>query len=98
MTDASREQIILSRLGQYHEDRSGTRDSLRVPLGSGKTLEVIELPLDVPLLNADSFRIAPLLADHPGADRVHRDPESAESQEIVAQLVKQAHRQVEELK
>lgn len=99
MTEASRERLIEQKLAEYHADRGGTRDSLRVPLGAGgRTLEVIELPLDVPILNADSFRIAPLLADHPEAELVRADPESPAAQQVVASLVRQAHRHVDALK
>lgn len=97
MTRASREQHITQALSQYQAER-GTRDTLRVPLRGGQVLEVVELPLDLPLLNASSFRIAPALADHPQADLVRHDPESAEAQRIVADLVRQSHRQLEELK
>jgi hypothetical protein len=61
-------------------------------------LEVIEIPLDIPILNAESFRIAPQLADHPKADIVKADPESQAAQNVVSSLVRESHRQVDDLK
>lgn len=98
MTDASRQQHILQALRQHNEQQGGTRDTLRVPLRGYRVLEVVEVPLNLPALNADSFRIAPLLEDHPRAHEVRRDPYSPEAQEIVAGLVRKAHRHADELK
>jgi hypothetical protein len=61
-------------------------------------LEVLELPLDLPVLNAESFRIAPALAEYPQADLVRADPYSPAAQRIVAELVRASHRHAEELK
>jgi hypothetical protein len=97
MTESSREQHIVQALRDY-EERMGDKDTLRVPLRGYTLLRAIELPLEVPVLNAESFRIAPLLADHPAADLVRADPHSPAAQEIVATLVRYAHRHAEELK
>lgn len=52
---------------------------MRVPLrGNGELLEVIEIPLDLPVLNSESFRIAPSLEEHPQADLVRTDPYSSD--------------------
>src|SRR4051812_47850201 len=99
MTEAGREQMIQQKLAEYHADHNRIRPTLDVPLGpGGRTLEVIELPLDVPILNPDSFRIAPLLPDHPQAHLVRDDPQSPAAQQFVASLVRQAHRHVDDLK
>lgn len=97
MTVSSREQHIAQALAEYAGQR-GTKDTLRVPLRGGMLLEVIEVPLDLPVLNADSFRIAPALSEHPRADVVRSDPNSPEAQHIVTQLVRSAHRHADELK
>lgn len=99
MTDANREQHISQALSQYKQ-QAGTRDTMRVPLRSngGMLLEVIEVPLDLPVLNAESFRIAPALAEHPRAEVVRRDPYSPDAQRIVAELVRQSHRHIDDLK
>lgn len=98
MTRSSREQHIAQALSQYREHQGATRDTYRAPLRGSTILEVIEIPLDIPILNADSFRIAPRLADHPKADLVATDPESPAAQQVVAELVRQSHRQVDDLK
>lgn len=98
MTEANREQHIAQGLAQYHQS-SGARDTLRVPLrGEATLLEVIEVPLDLPTLNPDSFRIAPALEEHPQAEIVRSDPYSSAAQRVVAELVRGAHRQIDELK
>jgi hypothetical protein len=98
VTQASREQHITRALLQYREHNEGVRPSLQAPIRNGAVLEVINVPLDVPVLNAQSFRIAPRLADHPLRDQVLADPDSAESQAIVTQLVRESHRQAKDLK
>lgn len=99
MTDASREQHIAQALSQYAQ-RGGTKDTLRVPLRSaqGMLLEAVDVPLDLPVLNAESFRIAPALAEHPKADLIRRDPNSPDAQRIVAELVRESHRHIDDLK
>ncbi|UCN14049.1 hypothetical protein LFM56_14305 [Cellulomonas iranensis] len=97
MTVASREQHIQQALVAY-EAQKGKKETIRIAFQEGLTLEVIEIPLRVPVLNADSFRIAPSLEDHPKADVVRADPDSEEAQEIIADLVKRSHRKVQGLK
>lgn len=97
MTESSRQQHITQALSQY-AGQQGTKDTLRVPLRGGMLLEVIEIPLDLPVLNADSFRIAPSLAEHPQSEIVKTDPNSPEAQHIVTDLVRSAHRHADELK
>jgi len=98
MTDANREQHIAQALAQYQQS-SGARDTMRVPLrGKPTLLEVIEVPLDLPTLNPDSFRIAPALEEHPQADLVRSNPYSPAAQRVVAELVRSSHRHAEDLK
>ncbi|MDN4473464.1 hypothetical protein [Demequina zhanjiangensis] len=98
MTDANREQTITQALAQY-QAQAGARDTMRVPLrGASTLLEVVEVPLDLPTLNPDSFRIAPALAEHAQASIVKTDPYSSAAQNVVAELVRKAHRYAEDLK
>lgn len=98
MTGDGRTRQIAHALEQYRQ-QAGPRDTMRVPLlGNGALLEVIEVPLDLPLLNPDSFRIAPALSEHPQADLVRADPYSAAAQRIVAQLVRGSHRYADDLR
>jgi hypothetical protein len=98
MTELTREQRITQALTQYQE-QSGPKDTLRVPLlQGGMLLEVLELPLEVPVLNAESFRIAPALSEHPQADLVSTDPYSPAAQRVVADLVRKSHRSADDLK
>lgn len=90
-TQSSREQYIQKAL-------TASREQYRVPFRGGLVLQVIEVPLSLPVLNASSFRIAPDLEDHPQFDQVMADPDTDASQEIVAGLVRKAHRQAEKLK
>lgn len=61
-------------------------------------LPVITVPLNVPVLNAKSFRIAPALRDHVDAHLVRIAPDSAEAQRVVAQLVRARHGHADDLK
>lgn len=98
MTETSREQLVTQALAQY-KNQTGMKETLPVPLGGRQTLlEVIALPIDVPVLNANSFRIAPALEDHAQAALVRSEPDSPEAQRVVSDLVRQSHRQVDELK
>lgn len=98
MSEAARRQQITQALDAYYANKDGAKDTLRITLRGPEILPVIEVPLDLPILNARSFRIAPRLADHPGVDAVRREPESLAAQGIVAELVRSSHRQADELK
>jgi hypothetical protein len=98
MTSMSRAETIGRGLQEYRAHTGATRDTLRIPLRGSTLLEVIEIPLGIPLLNAESFRIAPRLADHDSAELVRSDPLSDEAQRVVADLVRASHRHVDELK
>ena len=98
MTEAVRAQKILTALTDY-EQQGGPKETLLVPLRTGnRPLPVITVPLDLPVLNTGSFRIAPLLASLPEAAEIESDPFSASSQRIVADLVVSSHRHAEDLK
>jgi hypothetical protein len=97
-TEGSRRHHIQTALAAYNEQDAASRETYKVPFKGGITLPVIELKIEVPVLNDKSFRIAPLLADHPKADVVAADPDSAEAQAVVSELVRGAHRKVEDLK
>ncbi|HEX8080855.1 MAG TPA: hypothetical protein VF557_11635 [Jatrophihabitans sp.] len=98
MTEASRVQHVAQALAAISAS-SAPKETLRIEIsGSSQLLPVVEIPLDVPVLNAQSFRIAPQLADHPLAAEIAKDPNSAESQRAVAELVRTSHRYAEALK
>jgi hypothetical protein len=96
-SEEDRRGQISAALDAYQESE-GVRDTLRIDLRGPEVLPVVEVPLDLPVLNVDSFRIAPQLADHPQFDQIHANPESDAAQTVVAQLVKAAHRHADELK
>lgn len=97
VTEAARRQIILKALEAHHQDPTAERRPF--PLSRGTTvLPVVSIPLETPLLNWKSFRIAPALADHPTAPLVAADPEGMEAQAVVAELVRASHRLADELK
>jgi hypothetical protein len=98
MAELSRAASIERGLDAYRTRNAATRDTLRIPLRNSTVLEVIEVPLNVPLLNAESFRIAPSLADHAEADVVRSSPNSQRAQDIVAELVRKSHRHADDLK
>lgn len=97
MTESSRRQHIVQALNAY-EASSGLKDTYRAPWRGRTTLPVIEVPLDLPLLNVDSFRIAPQLEDHPQGEWARAHPDDPAAQQIVAELIREVHRNVEELK
>ncbi|MED7930425.1 hypothetical protein SMD20_39790 [Nonomuraea sp. LP-02] len=97
MTESNRKLHIVRALQQY-EQAPGAKETLTLPLRGGTILPVIELPLDVPLLNHESFRIAPQLDDHPDCELVRADPTSERSQRVIAQLVEEVHRNADALK
>jgi len=96
-TLSSRRQHLQRALQALEEDRSSA-ENYRLPLRKGMVLPVIEVPLEVPVLNAESFRIAPQLEDHPSRDLVKADPDSVEAQLVISDLVRKAHRYADQLK
>jgi hypothetical protein len=95
-TQASRELYIEKALAAYKD--AAVRETYRVPFRDGMVMEVVEVPLDFPVLNTESSRIAPLLADHPEADIVASDPDGEEAQRVVTGLVLASHRKLEGLR
>jgi hypothetical protein len=95
-TQASRELHIERALAAYKD--AAVKETYRVPFRDGMVMEVIEVPLDFPVLNTESSRIAPLLADHPEADIVASDPDGEEAQRVVTGLVLASHRKLEGLR
>jgi len=98
-TESSRRAQIDRALQEHREKPPGTVETFRIPFrGRGVVVEVVELPLELPVLNTHSFRIAPLLADHPERLLVESEPDSSRAQEIVAKLVRASHRSAARLK
>ncbi len=97
MTEAARKQQIMKALETHQQSDAPERRLF--PLSRGQTmLPVVKIPLSTPILNARSFRIAPRLEDHPQAGAVAADPESPEMQRIVADLVRDSHKHLADLK
>lgn len=95
MTEASRTRQLELALLQRDEQKNG--ETHREPLRD-KPLPVIDIPLDLPLLNHRSFRIAAQLEEHADQATVHSEPGSSKAQAIVAQLVLDVHRNVDALR
>lgn len=96
-SSGSRQQQIEAALAQVQQ-QPGSAERVTIPIRGGLLVDVVQLPLAIPLLNTESFRIAPALQDHPEATIVAKDPHSPRAQEIVAELVAQSHRHRAELK
>lgn len=95
MTEATRRRQI--ELALQQRDEEGAQETEREPL-RGKPIPVVEVPLDLPVLNYKSFRIAPQLQEHPDRGVVDREPDSPAAQRIVADLVLKVHRNIVELR
>jgi hypothetical protein len=99
MTDEGRKQHIQRALAAREEKAAGERRSHPLPW-RGEELHyfpVVALPLDVPLLNADSHRIrAELEPKH--YDYVRKERTSERAQSELAKLWKKAHRKFDKLK
>lgn len=97
MTEQARREQILRALKAHKEDPAAERRELSLSTGT-KTLEVIRLPLGVPVLNPKSFRIAPALVDHEQSALVEKDPYGDEAQAVITDLVRKRHRKAKELR
>jgi hypothetical protein len=98
VTDQARRKRITDALSAM-DQRPGPKET--VPLqwrGEQMVMPVIQLDLDVALLNARSHRLKAQLEDHPERDLVQDHPWEEEAQEVVAELLKSAHREYEALK
>ena len=99
MTESSRRDHIQRALLETRSRQNrGNYETYRLPLRGTMVLNVIDVPLNVLVLNGDSFRIAPQLEDHPKRGLVKSDPESSEAQAVIAELVLAAHRRADDLK
>ncbi len=98
MTDESRRKQIERALAARAEQPEAERRSHPLPWrGSDTYFPVIDLPLDVPVLNADSHRVRAEL-ELPEYDFVRKERTSDRAQEVLTKLWKRAHRKFEELK
>jgi hypothetical protein len=97
VTEQTRREQILRALKAHKEDPAAERRELSLNTGT-KTLEVIRLPLGVPVLNPKSFRIAPALLDHAQRALVETDPYGDEAQGVITDLVRKRHRKAKELR
>ena len=98
MTEASRVKYIQDALNAYYA-KQGISEAIAVEVrGEMLTLEVIEMPLSQVVLNPENGRISAELEAHPDSDLVASDPYGDAAQAVVAELVRNAHHQVEELK
>jgi hypothetical protein len=98
MTDESRRNQIEKGLAARAEQPEAERRSHPLPWrGSERYFPVIDLPLNVPLLNADSHRVRAEL-ELPDYAFVRKERTTDRAQEVLTHLWKKAHRKYEELK
>ena len=98
MTDESRRIQIEKALSARADKPPAERHTHPLPWRGGEQhFPVIELPLDVPLLNADSHRIRAEL-EVPDLDFVRKERTSAEAQDALTDLWRRAHRKFDKLK
>lgn len=91
MDTTIRREAITKALQEYRE-RGDTRTETLDFRGAPKTFEVVRINVDVPLLNHDNSRLRAQLATHPDREVVHNNPESAESQEILSNLLRRTEK------
>jgi len=96
VTDRERREQLAVALREW-ENEPGHKETFKEPL-RGKLVPVVSIPLDAPLLNWSSFRIAAHLADDDEKHLVDADPKSLRAQAVIARLVKSVHRKVDQLK
>jgi hypothetical protein len=98
MTDEGRRKQIEKALAARADKEPAERHSHPLPWrGDEEYFPVIDLPLDVPLLNADSHRIRAEL-EAPEFDFVRKDRTSDRAQKQLASLWEGAHRKFDQLK
>src|SRR5256885_1365285 len=98
MTDEGRKKQIEQALAARAEKPTAEQHTHPLPWRGGETyFPVVELPLDVPLLNADSHRIRAEL-EAPEYEFVRKERSSARAQQALASLWKTAHRKFDKLK
>jgi hypothetical protein len=98
MTDESRKKQIEKALAARAEQPAAEHRSHPLPWrGVERIFPVIDLPVDVPLLNADSHRIRAEL-ETPEYDFVRKERTTQRAQQVLTELWKKAHRKFERLK
>ncbi len=98
ITEEARKRQVEQALAARAQKPESERHSHPLPWrGSEKYFPVIEVPLDVPLLNADSHRIRAEL-EAPGYTEVRANKTSDEAQDVLASLWRIAHRKFDQLK
>lgn len=95
MTESARRKLIEKRV---EAAKSGAHRQEQLPWqGQQTSLPVIRLPVDAVVLNPNSHRIKSQLLSHPNRRVVQEDPWSDESQELIAELLRDTG-QYDELK
>ena len=98
MTDESRRNQIERALAARADKPAAEQRSHPLPWRGGETyFPVVELPLDVPLLNADSHRIRAEL-EVPDLDFVRKERTTPEAQRALTDQWRRAHRKFDKLK
>lgn len=98
ITEEARRKKIQDALVAYQQ-QGGTKPTVSLEWrGQALTLPVILLDLDAVLLNSRSHRLRAQLEGHPKYQLVLDEPWSEEAQEVVAELLKKAHRDFAALK
>jgi len=98
MTDESRKRQIEKALVARAEQPAAEQRSLPLPWRGGERIfPVIDLPIDVPLLNAHSHRIRAEL-EAPEYEFVRKERTTQRAQQVLNELWKKSHRKFERLK
>ena len=98
MTNEGRHKRIQQALRAW-EQAPEPRETLPLPWrGATTVFPVIQLEVDVPLLNSRSHRLQAKLEAHPEREVVRDSPWDERAQAIVAQALKERHRNYQKLK
>ncbi len=98
LTEEARRKQIETALAARHEKAPAEQRAHPLPWRGGEGyFPVVELPLDVPLLNADSHRIRAEL-EAPECQFVRKERTSERAQQVLTDLWKRAHRKYDKLK
>ena len=81
-----RREAIERALAAYKQSRE-TRTLTIEYRGATKTLEVVSISPEVPLLNPQNSRLRAQLLEHPESNEVSKDPSSPASQQILSSLL-----------
>ncbi|MDQ3659724.1 MAG: hypothetical protein M3454_01420 [Actinomycetota bacterium] len=86
LPEDARKEKIRAVAGAHDPDQNETRE---VPWkGSSHLCPVVSVPLETAVLNPKSHRIRSELESHPEATRIQADPFSAESQGVIADILR----------